>query len=638
MRGKWTLLLALLLLLCACMQKPHESDASESPQTGQDTTQQQATDPDEAEPEPLDYDTIALAGGEGFYDLTALPQLDGLTISEAALCGETQAVLLTGSDGATIQLLDLETGQLQQLCRLERADTQTADEEDVEQESDAWFYCSLVCADPLIVAESGWEAQYIRIEWDGTMTQLPTKVDGAWMNYYSAAFTDQCIYYYQDGSGTAYQLSYDGQEQREIGRIPAEYLYVQMEGLDQTGTQLVFQAETAGEENLVTLTMDRSDGTLTGVYQGRDCVKALLSGTQMELEYLSDGTDGYTLTAWAQGEQVSADFDLAWLADSDEPEEEQSSWLAPPKSGTAWGKSLVQAWDGRGVRLLLWDYQDQQAQAAPVELTEYVWPVYDLGELTERAQEMEETYGVRIFLGEEAEYAPFPDYSLTSSEELWAISDALDVVETALGYYPEGYLEQLGGDSVRDICFYLCGRMTPLDASVSIDDPGGLSCQVDNLELLAFNVEYIRVQDVVHELTHVLDHWLWEEGTLDETVWNSFNPTDFSYYYAYVDENGQSYELSGSTKYTTWDQAWYSGDVDSVYFIDPYSTTFPTEDRARLMEYLLANSWGVPDSSFASSHLQAKLSYYFQCIRDTFDTTGWPEQTSWEQALSRVAS
>ena len=278
------------------------------------------------------------------------------------------------------------------------------------------------------------------------------------------------------------------------------------------------------------------------------------------------------------------------------------------------------------------------AEEVPLaELVPYEPPVYDLGEISQRAEEMEETYGVRIYLGQEVTSAPFPDYTLEANEDLAYISDALDVLETALAYYPEGYLEQLGGDSVRELCFYLSGRMTPLDASVSIDDPGGLACQVDGLELLAFNVDYIRPQDVVHELTHVLDHWLWEAGTLDEMTWSSMNPEDFDYYYAYMNENGESYEWAGDTKYTTWDSAYYGGDVDSVYFIDPYSTTYPTEDRARLMENVLASPGGSPESSFESVHLQEKLTYYFQCIRNTFDTTGWPEQTSWEAALASMA-
>ena len=35
-------------------------------------------------------------------------------------------------------------------------------------------------------------------------------------------------------------------------------------------------------------------------------------------------------------------------------------------------------------------------------------------------------------------------------------------------------------------------------------------------------------------------------------------------------------------------------------------------------------------------NLIPKLEYYGKCIRDTFDTTGWPAQTLWEQTLEQA--
>lgn len=628
MKSRWlALLLALLLILSACGKQPEGSTGEELPQENLPVEpvqpEPEETEPVEPEePELFDDTSIAVPGNEDFYDLTALPALEGVEIADAALLGEDQVVLLTGPGGAQIQLLDLNTGRLRPLCQL-------------EQGEDGAISYSLLHADPLIVAANGMSVLFFRVDLDGSVTQLPYGEENDWLSYYMVAFTDSCFYQYEEQTGTVYRYNRDGTGKTEVGQVPADYLYIQLKGVSSSGDQLIFQAQAARDS--VTMVMECADGTLSAVYAGWDCGKALLAGTQFQMDYPQEVGAPYTLTAWKDGQQVTAEVRLDGLCQTQGVEDLENCWMEEPPSGTPWGKSLVKVWNGLECYLLLWDYGQEETQAAPVELVEYTWPVCDLGELTDRAEAMEETYGVEIYLGQEAEMAPFPDYSLEGTDDLGATSDALDVLEQALSYYPEGYLEQLGGDTVREFCFYLCGRMTPLDASVSIDDPGGLTCQVDGLELIAFNVDYIRVQDVVHELTHVLDHWLWAEETLDEETWNSFNPEGFHYYEAYIDETGESYEFSGSTAYTTWDEAWYSGDADSVYFIDRYSKTFPTEDRARLMEYVLAGSDGVPDSYFASVHLQAKLTYYFQCIRDTFDTTGWPEQTSWEQALASVA-
>ena len=130
------------------------------------------------------------------------------------------------------------------------------------------------------------------------------------------------------------------------------------------------------------------------------------------------------------------------------------------------------------------------------------------------------------------------------------IRDSLDMLENTLALYPDDYFEQLKGDDVRCICFYLVGSMQPIDSSVSIADPAGLSYLDNGLELIAISTDYGWSLTVVHELNHVLDHRLEETGILDEEKWNSFNPQGFDYYYAYVDDDGNEVEYIASTDYT----------------------------------------------------------------------------------------
>jgi hypothetical protein len=70
--------------------------------------------------------------------------------------------------------------------------------------------------------------------------------------------------------------------------------------------------------------------------------------------------------------------------------------------------------------------------------------------------------------------------------------------------------------------------------------------------------------------------------------------------------------------------------MESRYFITDYALTYPTEDRARLMESAMSNfTWDFEPGSGT----RRKLQYYADCIRDCFDTTGWPATTLWEQVL-----
>ena len=70
--------------------------------------------------------------------------------------------------------------------------------------------------------------------------------------------------------------------------------------------------------------------------------------------------------------------------------------------------------------------------------------------------------------------------------------------------------------------------------------------------------------------------------------------------------------------------------VDAGHFIMDYSMTFPTEDRAVLMAAAMQlKDWYFEDGSCN----REKMRFYAECIRDCFDTDGWPEVTLWEQIL-----
>ena len=75
------------------------------------------------------------------------------------------------------------------------------------------------------------------------------------------------------------------------------------------------------------------------------------------------------------------------------------------------------------------------------------------------------------------------------------------------------------------------------------------------------------------------------------------------------------------------------GKKEYGYFVDSYSTINPTEDRARVMEYAMSSygAWTFEDAK----GLTEKLDYYCRCIRQAFDTTGWPEIVRWEQYLNK---
>ncbi len=273
---------------------------------------------------------------------------------------------------------------------------------------------------------------------------------------------------------------------------------------------------------------------------------------------------------------------------------------------------------------------DSYSSVAPKENKYY-------GKLSEYADYLSKKYGVDIYIGENAVISFF-DYAVTALEDETATYQALTALEDALSLYPENFFNQFKDTSPGGIGIYITGSISSI-ISGNIDNPVGFAIN-NGKQHIVLNGQYIESirRTFTHELAHAIDTRLFnliidDDGFyFNDDQWGELNPKGFAYYYNYLDENGESYQYSGSTENTPLSEAYDKrGDIDEVYFVDSYSKTFPTEDRARLMEYSLLRE-GPPDY-MKGKHIQTKLKYYYSAIRKVWDTTGWPEVTSWEKVL-----
>ena len=287
------------------------------------------------------------------------------------------------------------------------------------------------------------------------------------------------------------------------------------------------------------------------------------------------------------------------------------------------------------VRVFLWDTAASKSAAwkAPDTAPFAEEPAADYGDLSRTAADLEERYGVRIVLGTNIP-SEFADYAAQPVTDAPVIDGSLSVLDNVLSLYPEGYFDALRDLYYRDIVFYLTGPLTPLNEGSNISNASAFATESDGVMQLAFDLyDDLSPDTVIHELTHAADYRFLGEGLWDEDAWNSMNPEGFTYYDAYIDDSGESYETVGSPDHTAMD-GW---PADEVYFIDPYSKTYAMEDRARLMENLLAGS-SPYKYCYSGEHVKEKLGYYFRFLRDTLGDEGWPPLTSWEEALESTSS
>lgn len=240
-------------------------------------------------------------------------------------------------------------------------------------------------------------------------------------------------------------------------------------------------------------------------------------------------------------------------------------------------------------------------------------------------KDIEERTGIQILIKDD--YLPeVTEYDITRKYDNNEIYSALTMIDTCYSMYPSGFFEQLAWSDTPFRIGIVDSMFGNQDGTVS--SAGGLATGDENgsvILLASFDSTVI-----FHETTHVIYDKLLNDGFMTDgsDEWNALNPPDFEYGFTY-DES----ELPNDD-YTA-DMLFYVGhenDIDQVYFNRAYSKTYMTEDLADLMSNLM-DIEGTP-AYYKSSRMRAKCLYFFNKLREGFDTTGWPEQTEWEKRLA----
>lgn len=243
----------------------------------------------------------------------------------------------------------------------------------------------------------------------------------------------------------------------------------------------------------------------------------------------------------------------------------------------------------------------------------------------DRANALSETYGVTIKIADLCA----TDYIDKIAEPIYdteKIQIGLDTIEKAFSSYPEGFFRQLYYGNFRTIEINLMGSISNTEyvdgyyPTAFVQHEAGVITMVLNIDTDASVLE----QNFYHESSHIIDKVLehdalYRDSSLySEDTWTSLNPESFI---SLNPENGGyffSYEIMPMDYYQ---------EAFTPYFVSDYAKTFPTEDRATIFETAMM---GNSQIFTVNDPLRAKLSYYSNCIRDYFDTDGWPEYTAWE--------
>ena len=252
--------------------------------------------------------------------------------------------------------------------------------------------------------------------------------------------------------------------------------------------------------------------------------------------------------------------------------------------------------------------------------------------LKEQADRLEKEYDIEINIGEECadiceSYLIYPmlDYDETKN--------ALDELEKALKKYPDNFFSQFKYEGVDGIDIHFAVEILGTNDE-TLGVAGGLKCIENGMLKLILDIDDVGVFDTTfhHELCHAIDEVIWynqaydENAVFSEEEWRKLNPYEDMYSLTYVEWGKEEYwHYSYDNEIS---EPGFKGGIKNAYFVDTYAMTFPTEDRARLFENLMREEGRYIDFE-NSPNLLKKINYYAECIRATFDTTGW-EDVPWE--------
>lgn len=296
-------------------------------------------------------------------------------------------------------------------------------------------------------------------------------------------------------------------------------------------------------------------------------------------------------------------------------------------------------------RLFYWDWADIEAPAPAG-----TYPTLSNSKQAELRREIERIYeetGVSVYVGNEAVRYLY-GYAVQSETDIRKQLEAVRSLTSFFDNCPPGFIRELTEwSSTIDIC--LTGKIIPEPGNRdSISDASAFVTPLDDCQVMVLDIlQGGLTETVAHEFLHIAENamwnmynrwweehpdWTWDQQNPTDVFWywSALNPPDFEYAMVYTDENGVTL---GSDDPRVWN--WETpADIDTVYFIDGYSTTYPKEDRARIFQFLATCEPDELPEAFRSEAIRKKAAYLCACLRRSFKSISEAEDVFWERSLN----
>ena len=196
------------------------------------------------------------------------------------------------------------------------------------------------------------------------------------------------------------------------------------------------------------------------------------------------------------------------------------------------------------------------------------------------------------------------------------LNDMLDRIEKVLAKFPDGYFDQLNYGYYSGFEINLVNWAVWDELYVYHTDKGyvmNISLDCKN-EKVRSKMEDLLIEAIFAATDYKILNYSenFETPPFSESRWKELNPTGF-YYIGFRDEDYTNETFKEWKEYVT----------------TPEGLRYAPKDRSQLMLSLIRGD-ELPEGCIVKADL------YCETIREAFDTDGWPEKTTWEEALAKL--
>lgn len=262
--------------------------------------------------------------------------------------------------------------------------------------------------------------------------------------------------------------------------------------------------------------------------------------------------------------------------------------------------------------LYLWDLNGLEA-ACPAEYYEVVDYHVDQERIDSMIQEIHDLYGVTIYYDQAHLDECGGTYALSEIEDKELLGFTLIRLQECMAEYPEGFFAELTSGAFDSVVYYLSGRHEKIFEDTIDEAAATVSFRDDVLQMtIDANYWWELRRTFLHENMHMIDN------VLEDKCSTLFERNIFDYWYKVMNDpeigSMQQYNYEESEENLKGVYS-YDTDPEEAWYIDSYSKSTMSEDRARILENSIYSS---ADEYFVSSHIDRKARCINALIRDVF--------------------